>query len=94
MIYNGQTVTAEFTKYADNGRLALVLYDEAHWIHSVITVNISEEKLSNNNCAFIDVNNLDEDIIEWLDNNNFGHVTGNEVCNGFCVYPEYEFNIV
>ena len=58
---------------------------------SDLTVNLGVECADN--CAFIDVNNNGDDIIDWLCENNLGKLTGSIYMNGFCIYPEFEFNM-
>lgn len=45
------------------------------------------------NCAFIDINNNGDSIINWLIANKLGMPTGRVAPSGFCVYPEFEFNM-
>ena len=58
---------------------------------SVLTVNLMEKCKSN--CAFIDTNNNGDDIIFWLTKNNLGKLTDRFAQSGFCIYPEFEFNM-
>lgn len=92
MKFDGQEVSLNFTTYQDNGRLALQMLDENGMHYGVVTVNLVNEKLSNERSSFIDTNNWGEDIIDWLEDNNLGHTTGLYGLSGFCVYPEFEFN--
>lgn len=55
-----------------------------------ITVNLPECKRSAG-CQFIDMNNNDAGILDWLEGNGFGERTGNEGHSGFCTYPEFNF---
>lgn len=91
MQYKYEEITPKFTTYQAGNNLALILEDTNGWTHSVLTVNLVDETLSNDNCAFIDVNNCGEEIISWLDTNDFGQETGRFGFSGYCVYPEYEF---
>lgn len=55
-----------------------------------ITVNLPQCERSAG-CQFIDMNNNDADILDWLEKNEFGERTGNEGHSGFCTYPEFNF---
>ena len=44
-------------------------------------------------CIVIDVNNNGPDIIDWLIDNKLGHLSGKIKQSGFCVYPEFIFNL-
>ena len=44
-------------------------------------------------CGFIDTNNLGNNIIQWLIDNNLAMQTGRFGKSGFCVYPEVKFNM-
>lgn len=45
------------------------------------------------NCAFIDVNDNGAEIISWLIANKLGKPTGLLMPSGFCMYPEFEFDM-
>ena len=86
--------------YAKNGNLYVGLATHiegypAPW--SDLTVNLSVK--CQENCAFIDTNNNQDysgngdDIIDWLESNGLGKRTGRMQISGFCVYPEFEFNM-
>ena len=84
----------ETNYYADNGNLyvGLVTHEEGYpepW--SDLTVNLGVK--CEPNCAFIDTNNNGSEIIEWLYSNGLGHLTGNMKASGWCVYPEFKFNM-
>lgn len=57
-----------------------------------VTVNIQQAKRGTG-CQFIDTNNNNSSILDWLEDNNFGKRTGNTVNSGFCNYPEFDFYI-
>lgn len=58
---------------------------------SMLTVNLT--KKCKPNCAFIDINNNGEHILMWLEKNKLGMQTGNFEVSGYCIYPEFEFNM-
>ena len=92
-IYEGNQVIPQFTTYQDNGRLALMLVDAEYGeMYSVATVNISDENIANERCAFLDTNNNGDTITDWLEKHGFGKWTGRFGFSGFCIYPEFEFN--
>lgn len=88
-------ITFSIEKYAHNDNLAIQMWrwDEDGFQEpwSILTVNLT--KKCKPNCAFIDVNNNGDNIIEWLESNNLGVFTGNFEISGFCIYPEFEFNM-
>lgn len=55
-----------------------------------ITVNIPECDRKSG-CQFIDINNNDAGILNWLEENKFGKRTGKVGHSGFCSYPEFNF---
>ena len=87
-------ISFHLAKYADNGNfyVGMICYDEGFpepW--SDLTVNL--EEILDDNCAYIDVNNNGNEIIQWLIANNLGHLNGGLGFSGFCMYPEFEFNM-
>lgn len=84
-------------KYANNGRLALMLfsYDEEEECMEDfcdVTVNLPEYSLSDENCAFLDTNNAPY-ILNFLLDNKLGELTGRQPQSGFCTYPEFRFDM-
>ena len=92
MRYSGEEVKPQFTTYDIGNNLALMLMEEDGGCYAVVTVNIPEQKLRNEYCAFIDTNNCGDKIVGWLERNGFGRTTGGFGLSGFCTYPEFEFN--
>ena len=92
MKFQDEEVKLSFGEYSCNKRVALDLIDNAGFTYTRVTTNLIDEVLSNENCAFIDVNNNGEGIIEWLRHNNLGKFTGAIGFSGFCIYPEFEFD--
>ena len=87
-------MTFEVHKYADNGNLyiGLITHEEGYpepWQN--LTVNLGVK--CKENCAFIDINNNGYEILDWLVDNNLGRILPREKISGFCVYPEFEFNM-
>ena len=86
----------EKSEYVKPARLFLGLWtrnygEEYFEPYCDITVNIPEEKLSGESCAFVDTNNAPF-ITEFLEKHNLAEPTGRLGFSGFCVYPEYKFN--
>lgn len=81
--------------YANNGNLyvGIAFFDEdgqpAPW--SDLTVNLDVKCADD--CAFIDTNNNSDRIVEWLITHQLGWLTGNMRSSGFCMYPEFQFNM-
>ena len=57
---------------------------------SVLTVNLGT--LRAKDCAYIDTNNNDDAILDWIADNNLAYPTGATGHSGYCHYPEYRFN--
>jgi hypothetical protein len=70
--------------------LLLYLEGDSLELYTDVTVNIPECTRSAG-CQFIDTNNNDSGILDWLEENNFGKRTGNTGTSGFCTYPEFNF---
>lgn len=58
--------------------------------YTCVTVNLPECKRSAG-CQFIDTNNNDSNILDWLEENKFGEWTNRTGTSGFCTYPEFDF---
>lgn len=87
-------MTFELANYTENGNLyvGLLTHEEGYpapWQN--LTVNLSFKCAPNR--AYIDTNNNGNEIIAWLEKNKLGHCTGNLMPSGYCVYPEFEFNM-
>lgn len=57
-----------------------------------ITVNLPDEELSGEDCAFVDVNNASF-LPDFLEANGLAEPTGLYGFSGWCAYPEYRFNM-
>lgn len=81
--------------YINNDNLAVQMWcwddEEFPELWSTLTVNLT--KKCKPNCAFIDINNNDNHIIDWLTENKLGTPTGNYETSGYCTYPEFEFDM-
>lgn len=79
--------------YYNNGNLALLLVDWSgdhpeSWGDLTVNLGCSSEK----DCAFVDANDMGENILPWIEKNGLGTPTGRTQCSGFVTYPEYRFN--
>lgn len=79
--------------YYNETKLALKLVDWSQedpepWGDLSVNLGIPVEK----DCAFIDTNNLGEEILPWIEKTGLGSPTGRTERSGFVVYPEYHFN--
>ena len=93
-------IAFSISKYATNGNTAIQMWkwvkdgDEQEGYYepwSSLTVNLTKE--CKPNCAFIDTNNNGDNIVEWLEANDLGFQTGNYEISGYCIYPEFEFDM-
>lgn len=86
-------VTVRFTKYANNGVLAIQLIEaKSPWpVFATITVNIINSGYVPRDMAYVDTNNCPW-IEEFLLENGIAENTGHTGISGFCTYPLYKFN--
>lgn len=87
-------MTFELNRYASNGNLyvGLVTHEEGYpepWSSLTVNLDVRCEK----NRAFIDVNNNGMEIIPWLEENGLGKLKHRIEYSGFCMYPEFIFNM-
>jgi hypothetical protein len=87
-------MTFELNNYCENGNLyvGLITHEEGYaepWQN--LTVNLSVKCADD--CAFIDTNNNGDEIMTWLVSNKLGKPTGRIKTSGWCVYPEFKFNL-
>lgn len=90
-------VSLELDTYLDNKRIAILLIgwennETEAYPFATITVNIPDEAVSDVDCNFVDTNNLPY-ICKFIEENNLGKPTHNLAFSGYCVYPEYKFNL-
>ncbi len=83
-------VNACKTKYLADNSLAVVLTRRKETFAD-ITVNLGV-KPTDDNCAFVDTNN-NKWAEDFLKTNNIAVPTGRFASSGFCMYPEYSFNL-
>ncbi len=92
---NGKKMSLELQvrSYYNGGALSLLLVDWSSgepepW--GRLTTNLCTAVGKDH--ALIDVNNLGEDILPWIEENGLGKPTGHSERRGFAVYPEYRFD--
>lgn len=79
--------------YCDNGNLAIQLAD---WTDGepeplgVLTVNLGMQMRKD--CAFVDVNNLGDGVLAWIEESGLGKFTGRWERSGYVEYPEVCFD--
>ena len=88
-------ISFHLANYADNDNLyvGMITWDDPKFPEpwSDLTVNLGVKCAED--CAFIDTNNNGEKILLWLIENNLGDLTGKMQPSGFCLFPEFKFNI-
>lgn len=78
------------TTYADNGNLAIQLWEVNEGPYARLTVNLGKRLPTD--MAFVDTNNC-RWAEDWIQDNGLGVPTGEVGCSGWCVYPLYRFNL-
>lgn len=80
--------------YANNGNLCIEAWLVENGCftepYSRVTVNLTKKCKENH--AFIDSNNCPQEIIRWLEENNYVICTYNMEISGYCQYLEYVFS--
>ena len=89
--YGEYNVTCVATRYCNNDSLAVSLITDEGEPFATATVNLPESG-KHPNRAFLDTNNC-PGINLWLTENGFGFPTGIMGFSGYCMYPEFEFNL-
>lgn len=87
-------ITFHLANYAENNNLYVGMithYEGYPEPYGDLTVNLSVKCAEN--CAFIDTNNCGEKILLWLIENKLGDLTGRMQPSGFCLFPEFEFDM-
>lgn len=86
-------IALKVASYEHGGNLAIEMIDWTDGepeLWDVLTVNLPEK--IEQDCAFIDVNNLGDEILPWLEKNDLAKPTGRMMKSGYVEYPEYRFN--
>lgn len=87
--YGNTDVTIETTTYSNNGNFAIQLWCE-DGPFATLTVNL--DKKCKSNCAFVDTNNCPW-AEEFIAQYGLGFPTGKMEASGWCIYPEYAFDM-
>lgn len=83
------------TRYTNNGRLAILLYDEEEMYFCDLTVNLPNSQLSDtkrNDLAFVNVND-NPWLTSFIEKHQLGRPTNHSGRSGYCSYPEYVFDL-
>ena len=78
-----------FDTYCYGGGLALSLISVSDGPFATISVNLTDEQLTDKDCFFVDTNNCPW-AESFLEDNGIAKPTGNIGFSGFCIYPEFE----
>ena len=84
-------VTIETSKYMFGDNLAIRLITDFGELFATLTVNLAEWTLPNDK-AFIDTNNCPW-AEKFIADNKLGKPTGIRGASGYCVYPQYRFDM-
>lgn len=85
-------VYAKLERYANNGHLAIQLYDsDDHSPYATLTVNISGTDIGDD-MAYLDVNNFPE-AERFVTDNGLGFPMWEYAQSGFVSYPLYYFDL-
>ena len=80
--------------YSSNGTLAIELWETKRGKLSepfaTLTVNLSKSKGKTK--QYVDINNCPW-ALNFIETNELGKRTGDYDFSGYCIYPEYEFNL-
>lgn len=79
-------------EYANNGHMALQLYEEDGFPFATLTVNLKDSGSLPENQQYIDTNNCPF-APEFLEENGLGKFVGKYGYSGYCAYPLYELYI-
>lgn len=95
LCYGDQWVIPIISCYTDGlgCPVAMLLYTLTNGeleLYNCVTVNLPNCNRTAG-CQFIDTNNNDIGIVDWLEQNGLGIRTGNIGMSGMCKYPEFDF---
>lgn len=78
--------------YEDGGGLAITMDDwSCGYAEPWNTLTVNLDSACPRDCAYIDTNNNDEDILAWIARHGLATPTGRYGSSGYCRYPEYRF---
>lgn len=81
-------------EYSYGKRLSIKLVDvnDNNCPFAMLTVNLPNEKITNKNCAFVNFNKF-QHCLKFIEVNKLGKPTNKIGFSGYCIYPEYEFDL-
>lgn len=89
-----QTVRLRVASYRNNGNLAVQMEYRRHLFSwqsgDVLTVNLTDQEEPDS--AYIDTNNLGDEVVTWLEETGLAIPTGWLERSGFCHYPQVVFD--
>ena len=78
--------------YEDGRGLAITMDDwSCGYAEPWNTLTVNLDSACPRDCAYIDTNNNDEDILAWIARHGLATPTGRYGSSGYCRYPEYRF---
>ena len=89
-------LTFELTRYVDNNTLAIqmICWDDGYAEpFAVLTVNLEDSDTLPPDTQYVDINDLGNDILNWIEENNLGTAIGLYGFSGYVTYPAVQFNI-
>lgn len=89
--YNGEELQLVQSRYQDNSALYIGLADKDGEFYGDVTVNLPISGTLPSNCAFVDSNNLPNEIIGELLSANIIVPICQSCRSGFCLYLAYRF---
>lgn len=79
--------------YEKNGNLSIRLMTrDDGYLEPLAVLTINTGVICPKDCAYIDVNNLPEEILSWIVSNKLAVPTGRHAIRGYCEYPEFHFD--
>lgn len=92
----GNMWTITFAKdFYTNGNLCIEMFcqsEDGDYIEDYATLTVNIEYLGLFYRAAVDINNLGDNIVDWLVDEGFAEDTGITLPSGFCEYPVLDFN--
>ena len=89
----GESVSVAFiTDAYANNNLYVGLADCGEDFYPLLDITVNLDEICPSDCAFVDTEN-NPGIDNWLMTNGIAEPTGNWAVSGFCIYPEFRFNM-
>jgi hypothetical protein len=92
----GNQYNMTFTKsyYTNNEGLAVIMWNQEPddgYLEEYATLTVNLGELSDPELAYVDTNNLGDDIIGWLEDNGIATFAGDYMQSGYCEFPLVRF---